>query len=132
MPLKLKLRAGESVYISGALIRNGSTNAEIEILNQVPILREKDIILEAEADTPCKQVYFALQTLYLQPESEPLVFSTLSRLSVEILKAAPSTSLYLERIHDKLTSKSFFESLKIARELIEYEKKLVEHAKSTE
>jgi flagellar protein FlbT len=130
MPLKLKLRAGESIYVSGALIRNGATNAEINILNKVPIIREKDIMLEAEANTACKQVYFALQTLYLQPESESLIFGTLSRLTVEILKAAPSTSLILEKIHDKIATKSYFSALKLARELIEYESKLLEHAKA--
>ena len=132
MPLKLKLRAGENLYLSGALIRNGSTNAELEILNQVPILREKDIMLESSADTPCKQVYFALQTLYLEPDTESVIFSTLSRLSLQILKAAPSTAGVLEKIHDQITEKSYFGALKSAKELIEYEMKLVEHAKSAE
>lgn len=128
MPLKIKLRAGESLYLSGALIRNGANNSEIEILNKVPILREKDIMLEADANSPCKQVYFALQTLYLEPESESLIFATLSKLSLEILKAAPSTALLLEAIHDKITEKSFFEALKLAKELIAYEAELVSHA----
>jgi flagellar protein FlbT len=132
MPLKLKLRAGESLYLSGALVRNGSTNTELEILNKVPILREKDIMLDSQANTPCKQVYFALQTLYLEPETESVIFATLSRLSLQILKAAPSTSLILEQIHDKITEKSYFGALKLAKELIEYEKKLVEHAQSAE
>lgn len=132
MGLKLKLRAGESLYLSGALIRNGSTGTELEILNKVPILREKDIMLEEDATSPCRQIYYTLQTLYLQPGSETDLLSVLSRLSVDIMKAAPSTSLHLERILDKITEKSYFEALKLARELIQYEQTLIEHAQSTE
>ena len=132
MGLKLKLRAGESLYLSGALIRNGTTGTELEILNKVPILREKDIMLEEDATSPCRQIYYTLQTLYLQPGSETDLLSVLSRLSVDIMKAAPSTSLHLERILDKITEKSYFEALKLARELIQYEQTLIEHAQSTE
>lgn len=132
MGLKLKLRAGESLYLSGALVRNGSTGTELEIMNKVPILREKDIMLEADATSPCRQVYYTLQTLYLQPGSESELYGVLSRLSVDIMKAAPSTSNLLEDILDKITAKSYFEALKVARELIQYEKTLIEHAQSTE
>lgn len=132
MPLKLKLRAGESLYLSGALVRNGASNTEIEILNKVPILREKDIMLESEANTPCRQIYFALQTLYLQPESQKLVFADLSKLSAEILKAAPSMTLILERIHNKITEQSYFEALKLGKELIGYEAELVGHVQSNQ
>lgn len=130
MGLKLKLRAGESLFLSGALIRNGNTNTEIEILNKVAILREKDLMLEAEAITPCQKVYFALQTLYLQPGSEVELYAVLSRLLLEVMKAAPSTSILLEQIHDKVTVKSYFEALKLAKELIDYESTLTEHAKA--
>ena len=132
MPLKLKLRAGESLYLSGALIRNGSSNTELEVMNKVPILREKDIMLQDQATTPCKQVYFALQTLYLEPESERTIYKELSRLSVEILKAAPSTAQLLEKIHEEVTEKSYFRALKTAKELYVYEGQLIDHAKSTE
>ena len=130
MGLKLKLRAGECLFLSGALIRNGNTNTEIEILNKVAILREKDLMLEAEAITPCQKVYFALQTLYLQPGSEVELYAVLSRLLLEVMKAAPSTSILLEQIHDKVTVKSYFEALKLAKELIDYESTLTEHAKA--
>jgi flagellar protein FlbT len=132
VPLKLKLRAGESLYLSGALIRNGSSNTELEVMNKVPILREKDIMLQDQATTPCKQVYFALQTLYLEPESERTIYKELSRLSVEILKAAPSTAQLLEKIHEEVTEKSYFRALKTAKELYVYEGQLIDHAKSTE
>ena len=102
------------------------------MLNKVPILREKDIMLEEQANTPCRQVYFALQTLYLEPESEKAIYGNLSRLSVEILKAAPSTVQLLEKIHEEVTQKSYFKALKTAKELYEYEGQLIEHAKSTE
>lgn len=132
MPLILKLRAGESLYLNGALIRNGSSNTELEVLNKVPILREKDIMLEEEASSPCKQVYLAVQTLYLEPESEKKIFANLSSLIVEILKAAPSTTTLLEKILEEVTAKAYFNALKTAKELVAYESQLVDHAKSAQ
>lgn len=132
MPLILKLRAGESLYLNGALVRNGSSNTELEVLNKVPILREKDIMLKADATTPCKQVYLAVQTLYLEPDSEGALFANLSSLIIEILKAAPSTTTLLEKLLEDVTVKSYFNALKTAKELVEYEGQLVDYAKSTE
>jgi len=132
MPLILKLRAGESLYLNGVMVRNGPSNTELEVLNKVPILREKDILLKEEATSPCKQVYLAVQTLYLEPGSEGIVLSNLSKLIVEILKAAPSTSKLLEKVLEDVTAKAYFNALKGARELVEYELQLVQNAKSTQ
>lgn len=131
MGLKLKLRAGESVYISGALIRNGSTSTELEILNKVPILREKDIMLESDIQTSCEQLYFLVQTLYLQPGNEAELIKLFSKLSENIVHAAPSMSSIMEAVYDKVALKAYFDALKCARKLIKYESSLVSHAKAT-
>jgi flagellar protein FlbT len=132
MGLKLKLRGGESAYISGALIRNGSSSVELEILNKVPILREKDIMLESEVRTPCDQVYFLVQTLYLQPGNEAELIGLLSSLTVDIVKAAPSISSIVESVHDRVAFKAYFDALKCARRLIDYESSLLNHAKANQ
>lgn len=129
MALKLKLKAGEKVYINGALLENGGSTAELQVLNKVPILREKDILLEEAADTPCRKMYFAVQSLYLDPADETEAIRFLSKLSVEISKAAPSALPFIERVHDRVMGKRYYSALKEVRKLIEYEDKLLSHAK---
>lgn len=131
MGLKLKLRAGESVYISGALIRNGSSSTELEILNHVPILREKDIMLESDVSTPCQQVYYLVQTLYLQPDNATELLSLFSKASADIVNAAPSLFSTMEAVHGKVSMQAYFDALKCAKKLIQHESTLVSHAKTT-
>ena len=51
MPLKLTLKPNEKVLIGNAVIVNGDSKSEIILLNQVPLLRERDIISEEQADS---------------------------------------------------------------------------------
>jgi flagellar protein FlbT len=46
MALKLSLKPGEKMIIGGAVVKNGDAKAELFIENQVPLLREKDIMGE--------------------------------------------------------------------------------------
>lgn len=132
MGLKLKLRAGEKVYLNGALVENGPSPCTLQILNRVPLLREKDIILEKEADTPCKQVYLGVQTLYLSPADESAVVQLLSKLSIDILRAAPSTAGHFESIFQLIGERKYYSALKVVKDLVGYEAKLMTHAKPAE
>lgn len=132
MGLKLKLRAGEKVYLNGALVQNGSASTELEILNRVPLLRQKDILLDKEVQTPCQRVYFLVQALYFSPPDEVKILQMLGKLSVEIVKAAPSMADRLNSIHDLVVNRKYYAALKSIKELISYEAQLIENAKSTE
>ena len=66
MTLKVRLRSDERLALNGAVIRNLSPRSvEIEILNEVTLLHERDIMLPEEADTPLKTLYLLLQTMHL-------------------------------------------------------------------
>lgn len=129
MGLKLKLKSGEKVYINGALVENRGAAAELEILNKVPLLREKDILLEKDADSPCRQVYFIVQTLYFNPSDEAKVLQLLSKLTLEIVKAAPSTASLLEKMFGEVSQRKYYSALRTVGELIRYEETLLSHAK---
>lgn len=132
MALKLKLRPGEHIYISGALLRNGPNIAEFEVLNRVPILREKDILLEADADTPCKRLYLIIQALYIDPSAQLECYRLFSSVSLEIFRAAPSTAPYFEKIHPLVSEGRYYSALKEVKRLIDYEATLLQHAKRSE
>ena len=68
-PMRISLRAGERLYINGAVLR-ANQRTTIELLNDAAFLLEAHVIQPEEATTPLRQLYFALQTLLLEPSSE--------------------------------------------------------------
>ena len=92
----------------------------------------RDILLEKDADTPCKRVYFVVQTLYFSPPDESSVIQLLSKLSIDIVKAAPSTAVHFDRIFNWVGKGKFYNALKEVKELIKYEETLLNYAKSAE
>ena len=70
MPLSLRLKPGERLIVNGAVLRNGSPRAiELELLNHVTTLHERDLMLPEQADTPLKRLYFEIQMMHLEPEN---------------------------------------------------------------
>ncbi len=132
MALKLKLRPNERVFLNGALIRNGGGVSELEVLNRVPLLREKDILLEADADTPCKRLYLLLQTLYFEPPNALEYYRHFSKLSMEVLRAAPSMGSDLETVHLLVEEGALYRALREMKTLVDYESKLMENAQQSQ
>ena len=67
----LKLRAGEKLYINGAVIKV-ERKATIELLNDATFLLEAHVIQPDEASTPLRQLYFVLQTELMAREGAPM------------------------------------------------------------
>ena len=65
MALKLTLKPGEKFVVNGAVIVNGDRRGHLLLQNDVSVLREKDVMQQADANTPVKRIYFAIQLLYL-------------------------------------------------------------------
>ena len=71
MPLSLRLKPGERLIVNGAVLRNGSPRAiELELLNHVTTLHERDLMLPENAETPLQRLYFAVQMMHLEPDQE--------------------------------------------------------------
>lgn len=71
MPLTLRLKPGERLIVNGAVLRNGSPRAvEIELLNQVTTLHERDLMLPEQAVLPLERLYFEIQMMHLEPAAQ--------------------------------------------------------------
>ena len=71
MPLSLRLKPGERLIVNGAVLRNGSPRAiELELLNHVTTLHERDLMLPEDAATPLQRLYFTVQMMHLEPDQE--------------------------------------------------------------
>jgi flagellar protein FlbT len=125
MPLKLDLRPHEKIFLGGAVIVNGDSRCQLAVLNDVPVLREKDILKESDADTTCKRVYLSVQMMYMDT-SNMVRYHQFYWDQVRILiNAAPSTTDLINRVSDLVLEGHYYQALKAARELIRYEQELI-------
>lgn len=128
MPLVLTLKPEERVIISGAVIKNGSSVTHLQIENHVTLLRQKDILTEADAITPCKKIYFAIQLMYIGDGLTSDLAEVYWDLVRDVLAAAPSTKELVSQISAYVDESNFYSALKVAKKLILYEEELVTHA----
>lgn len=128
MPLILTLKPGERVILAGAVIKNGPAVAHLQIENQVTLLRQKDILTEAEATSPCKKIYLVIQLMYIGDGLTSELAQLYWDLVRDVLAAAPSTKDLISQISAYIVDSGFYHALKIAKKLISYEEELIQHA----
>jgi flagellar biosynthesis repressor protein FlbT len=127
MPLVLTLKPGERVIVAGAVIKNGSSVAHLQIENQVTLLREKDILTEAEATSPCKKIYLVIQLMYIAEGLTAELAQVYWDLVRDVLAAAPSTKDLISEISAYIVASEFYPALKVAKKLILYEEELIRY-----
>lgn len=125
MSLKITLRPRERMIIGGAVVKNGNIKCELQVDNNVPILRNKDIMRENEADTPCRRIYFVIQLMYIDEKNILLHYSSYWELVRSLINAAPSLLFIIDEISEEIVSGRYYQALKLAKKLIEYEQEAV-------
>lgn len=128
MPLKLDLRPHEKIFLGGAVLVNGDTRCHLAVLNDVPVLREKDILKEEDADTPCKRIYLAVQMMYMDTQNLTRYHQYFWEQVRAVIEVAPSTAELIGNISGSVLESKYYQALKKARELIRYEQELVSNA----
>lgn len=126
MALVIDLKPGEKILIGEAVITNDSQRTRLHIAGDAAILREKDVMQEDAADTPCKKIYFLIQGMYLAKTPKDLHKPYFALVS-EIQKAAPSTTIFFMQINEHIINDTYYKAMKVAKELIEHERELMGH-----
>ena len=129
MALKISLKPGEKIMISGAVVTNGNTRSNLSIENKVAILREKDIMKEAGADTPCRRIYFVIQLMYIDEGNVIEYHNTYWNLVKDVVAAAPSTLGLMDQISKHILNGEYYKALKLTRKLMDYEEEVVKNAR---
>ena len=126
MALKITLKPHEKMILGGAVIANGSNaGCQLTIENKVPILREKDILSENDANTHSRRLYFVIQLMYIDKENLGLHQKNYWDLVNKIVKAAPSTVGLIDHINEEIVSVRYYQALKLAQKLINYEQEVI-------
>ena len=125
MPLAINLRPNERLIVNGVVLQNSGAVAKLLIHNNASVLREKDVIAEADANTPARRIYFAIQCRYLFPGKDaaylPLIYQSIQ----EFEAAAPSTVALTREIRANVDQGTLYHALKSAKQLIAREQEIL-------
>ena len=127
MALKVELKPGERIIIGACVITNDQQRTRLFIEGKAPILREKDILTAATANTPARRVYLSVQLMYLEGSIDAHAEQFLA-LANDFLKASPSSAPIIERINNRLLTGDLYKALKEAKALISHEEDRLGHA----
>jgi flagellar protein FlbT len=129
MALKITLKPNEKMIVGGAVVTNGNAkNTDLIIENNVPVLRQKDIISEKDATSPCSRIYFIIQLMYIDEENLSDHQPTYWKLVHELIDAAPRLTGHINEINEHILIGNYYRALKLANQLIDYEQEVLKHA----
>src|SRR6476661_1853304 len=122
--MQLSLRAGEKLYLNGAVIKV-DRKVSIELMNDVTFLLEAHVMTPEQTTTPLRQLYFTIQVLLMDPtcEAGPQADSMVTRL-LETFENSEIRS-GLRQVRDLLAARRRFEALKTIRRMFPLEAEIL-------
>jgi len=128
MALKITLKPNEKMIVGGAVVTNGnSKNTDLIIENNVPVLRQKDILSEKDAATPCSRIYFIIQLMYIDEGNLTDHQHIYWKLVRELLDSVPRLTKHIDQINENILEGNFYRALKLAGKLVDYEQEVLKH-----
>jgi len=128
MALKITLKPGERMIIGSAVVTNGnSASCDLVIENKTPILRQKDILSDETANSPCRRIYYAIQLMYIDEHNLAGYHKVYWDLVKDLVRAAPSTVMLIDSISEHILQRQYYQALKRTKRLIDYEQEAIQH-----
>ena len=126
MPLKLSLKPGEKFVLNGAVVQNGDRRGVLVLQNKASVLREKDIMQEAEVTTPARRIYFPVMMMYLDESMAPKLYDEFARRLSEFMGATRNPAALADCVAASrhVMAREYYKALMSARKLVDYEEKL--------
>ncbi|MDF1610115.1 flagellar biosynthesis repressor FlbT [Hoeflea sp. YIM 152468] len=127
--LRISLKAGERIFINGAVLRVDRKVA-LEFLNDVTFLLENHVLQPEQATTPLKQLYFIVQMMLINPEGAGQAMHMFRKSVVMLLTCFKNEEVLteLKHIDGMVTQGRAFEALKAIRALYPTEEQILETA----
>jgi flagellar protein FlbT len=127
MSLKVELKPHERLIVGNCVITNSDQRTRLFIDGKAPVLREKDILSAATADSPAKRIYFAVQLMYLEDDIETMRRDYFA-LVTDLVRAAPSTIQIIDEINNEILTGQLYKALRAAKKLIQHEQDILANA----
>ncbi|KXF76008.1 flagellar biosynthesis repressor FlbT [Paramesorhizobium deserti] len=116
--MRLSLRAGEKIYINGAVLR-ADRKVSLELLNDATFLLENHVLQPEQTTTPLRQLYFAAQIMLINPAVAEQAGETFKAMLKAMLKTFEDAEILKGlKLTDELVHQGrVFEALKTLRGL---------------
>ena len=117
--LQIGLKAGEKVYINGAVIRV-DRKVRIELLNDATFLLGSHVMQLADATTPLRQIYFLTQGLLMDPSVRGQLLPAIEAAIASAIDASsdPAMRQGLDSAARHVRGGNSFDALKVLRGLL--------------
>lgn len=130
--MHLSLRAGERIFINGAVLR-ADRKVTIELLNDATFLLENHVLQVEDATTPLRQLYFVVQAILIDPASAEralVIFRDLHAATTATF-SNEEIVLGLKNVSELVEAGRPFDALKVIRSLFPLESAVMEGGAKT-
>jgi flagellar protein FlbT len=117
MALRFDLAPFDELHIGKCVIRNSHERALFVVNGEMPILRAKDVLSPALAESSLEKLYCCIQRMYLEEAHEELQGSYLA-LAAGSLKEDPSLYAELHAADQLISNRKYYHALKGLKRLI--------------
>lgn len=120
--MHLSLRAGERIFINGAVLRV-DRKVSIELLNDATFLLENHVLQVEEATTPLRQLYFVVQAMLIDPASADRAMTVFRDLHQATMNSFTNEEIVsgLKNVAELVETGRTFDALKGIRSLFSAE-----------
>ncbi|MBA8841711.1 flagellar biosynthesis repressor FlbT [Ochrobactrum sp. RH2CCR150] len=114
--IRLSLRAGEKIYINGAVLK-ADRKVSLELLNDATFLLENHVLQPDQTTTPLRQLYFAAQMMLIEPSLRDQARQTFAQMLKGMFKAFSDPEILnaLKIVDELVHNGRVFEALKTIR-----------------
>lgn len=128
-PFQVSLRAGEKIYLNGAVVRV-DRKVTLELLNDVSFLLENHVLQPEDAKTPLRQLYFVVQTLLMEAEGRDTKTALFHDFHASLRAAFENAEVLqsLDEIAAMVDGGRFFEALRAIRRLYPIEQAILDES----
>jgi len=123
-PMRISLRAGEQIYVNGAVLRV-DRKVGLDLINDVAFLLESQVMQVGDATTPLRQLYFIVQLMLMTPHDVADAKSLYRdhRAAILLVTENADVRLGLEAVEELVEARRYYDALRKIRALFD-----VEHA----
>ena len=124
--MKISLRAGERVYINGAVLRV-DRKVSLELVNDVMFLLEGQVMQASDATTAMRQLYFMVQLMLMNPTDVGAAASLFGQHHAALLAVCENREMLagLAAVDELVETTRYFEALKRIRALFPLEQAIL-------
>lgn len=115
--MHITLRAGEKLYLNGAVLR-ADRKVSIELMNDATFLLEAHVMRVENATSPLRQLYFVVQMMLMNPQDagDALRLFEESAARMDAAYDDPAARRALARTRQLVAGRRLFDALKVLRE----------------